>query len=151
MFSGVKVQVNMLVESGMEALKNRQFVQALKLLDQALEHSPPCILLNMARGDCLAHLGRYVEGAKTARWILQHDQNHVGALYLRGFCLYHRNNIEGALTNFQQAVLLDKDHEKAKKMLENAEQFKEKRDVALKAVTEAHMIIDDVTIQNKGL
>ena len=64
----------------------------------------------MARGDCLAHLGRYcglqmalmlnlplynisgnncdfryVDGAKAASSILQQDQRHVGALFLRYF------------------------------------------------------------------
>ena len=45
---------------------------------------------------------RYVDGAKAASSILQQDQRNVGALFLRGFCLYHKNNIERALTHFQQ-------------------------------------------------
>ena len=61
--------------------------------------------LKMARGDCLAHLGRYVEGAKAASSILQADSRHVGALFLRGFCLYHKNNIERAITHFQQVIV----------------------------------------------
>ena len=47
-------------------------------------------------------LCRYVDGAKAASSILQQDQRNVGALFLRGFCLYHKNNIERALTHFQQ-------------------------------------------------
>merc|ERR1719318_1985666 len=123
----------------MEALKNKQFIQALELLDQALEHAPACTRLKMARGDCLAHLGRYVDGAKAASCVLQHDQKNVGALFLRGFCLYHKNNIERALTHFQQVVQLAKGHDKAKTMLKKAKQFKEKKDLALRAVGEARL------------
>ena len=64
MISGVKVQnnsldtIDRLEESGMDALRNKQFTQALEYLDKALEHAASCLRLKMARGDCLAHLGR---------------------------------------------------------------------------------------------
>ena len=45
---------------------------------------------------------RYVDGARAASTILQQDQRNVGALFLRGFCLYHKDNVERALTHFQQ-------------------------------------------------
>ena len=79
----------------------REFSTALETLDQALGHASGCVRLKMARGDCLAHLGRYellllpgsgmasvfnfryVDGAKAASSILQQDQRHVGALFLR--------------------------------------------------------------------
>ena len=82
----------------------------METLDQALGHASGCVRLKMARGDCLAHLGRYcglqmalmlnlplynisgnncdfryVDGAKAASSILQQDQRHVGALFLRYF------------------------------------------------------------------
>ena len=88
----------------------REFSTALETLDQALGHASGCVRLKMARGDCLAHLGRYcglqmvliinsplynisgnncdfryVDGAKAASSILQQDQRHVGALFLRYF------------------------------------------------------------------
>ena len=46
-----------------------------------------------------------MDGAKAASSILQQDQRNVGALFLRGFCLYHKNNIERALTHFQQVKI----------------------------------------------
>merc|ERR1719228_457691 len=88
MISGVKAQIQTLdeierlEESGMEALRNREFTSALETIDQALSHASGCVRLKMARGDCLAHLGRYVDGAKAASSILQQDQRHVGALFL---------------------------------------------------------------------
>ena len=81
MISGVKAQnqtldeIERLEESGMEALRNRcslmnqqsflvltllfrEFTSALETIDQALNHASGCVRLKMARGDCLAHLGR---------------------------------------------------------------------------------------------
>ena len=85
MISGVKAQIQTLdeierlEEAGMEALRNRfvqkktwkffcayeiffcrEFSTALETLDQALGHASGCVRLKMARGDCLAHLGRYI-------------------------------------------------------------------------------------------
>merc|ERR1712176_1074679 len=99
MISGVKVQnqsldeIDKLEENGMECLRSKDFEKALEYLDKALSHAGSCLRMKMARGDCLAHLGRYVDGAKAASSILQQDQRNVGALFLRGFCLYHKNNI----------------------------------------------------------
>ena len=108
MISGVKAQMNnisQLIEfekEGMGALKAQEYPKAIEFLDKSLELAGSCLRLKMARGDCLAHLGRYVEGAKVASSILQQDQRNVGALFLRGFCLYHKNNIDRALSHFQQ-------------------------------------------------
>ena len=68
MISGVKAQnqtvedIERLEEQGMEQLRNREFAPALETLDSALVHASGCLRLKMARGDCLAHLGR------SARW-----------------------------------------------------------------------------------
>lgn len=145
MISGVKVQhqsldeIDKLEENGMEALRDKEFTKAMEYLDNAITHAGSCLRLKMARGDCLAHLGRYVDGAKAASSILQQDQRNVGALFLRGFCLYHKNNIERALTHFQQVLQLSKDHERAKTLLGKSKQFKEKKDLAVKAVNEARL------------
>ena len=47
---------------------------------------------------------RYVDGAKAASSILSLDQKNVGALFLRGFCLYHKDNVDRAITHFQQVT-----------------------------------------------
>merc|ERR1719312_1959276 len=123
----------------MDALRNKQFTQALEYVDKALEHAASCLRLQMARGDCFAHLGRYVDGAKAASTILQKDLKNVGALFLRGFCLYHKNNIERAITHFQQVLQLSKHHEKARTLLNKSKLFKEKKDLAARAVNEARL------------
>ena len=137
----------------------REFSTALETLDQALGHASGCVRLKMARGDCLAHLGRYgiimkvcyshtvwlwytsfpdvksklvvvcdiicvqfqvcrwsqgsvfnfATGSKTC-WrtfpqVWWRDLQYKITIFTpscRGFCLYHKNNVERALTHFQQ-------------------------------------------------
>ena len=145
LISGVKNQsesleeLEQLEEAGMESLRKRDFTKALEFLDECLSRSSGCIRLKMARGDCLAHLSRYVEGAKAASGILQQDQDNVGALFLRGFCLYNKNNLERAVTHFQQVLQQCKNHKRAKMLLVKARIYKEKKDAALKAVNESRL------------
>merc|ERR1719334_592087 len=117
----------------MDALRNKQFTQALEFLDKALTHAASCLRLKMARGDCLAHLGRYVDGAKAASSILTYDQKNVGALFLRGFCLYHKDNIDRAMTHFQQVLQINREHNRAKSLLHRSRQYREKREQGSKA------------------
>ena len=139
MVSGARAQednitrLEELEQEGMEALKSKQFSQGIEIIDKALLIAGSCLRLKMARGDCLAHLGRYVEGAKAASSILQQDQRNTGALFLRGFCLYHKNNIDRAVTHFSQVLQINRDHERAKTLLNKAKAFKEKREQASKA------------------
>merc|ERR1719186_810867 len=145
MISGVKGQnqsldqIDRLEECGMDAMRNNQFTKALECLDKALTHAAACSRLLMARGDCLAHLGRYVDGAKAASNILEQDQRNVGALFLRGFCLYHKNHIERAVSQFQQVLQLSKDHERAKTLLNKATLFKAQKDLAHRALNKARL------------
>jgi len=140
MISGCKVHEDDLEDlekterEAIEAMKTKLFTKALELLDKVLTQSSGCIRVKMTRGDCLAHLGRYVDGAKAASSILVHDQKNVSALFLRGFCLYHKDNIDRAVTHFQQVLQLSKDHARSKALLGKANQFREMKEQAVKAV-----------------
>ena len=145
MISEVKTQhqtleeMERLEERAMEYLRDRDFPRALETLDRALRHSGDCLRLQMARGDCLAHLGRYVDAAKTASSILQQDQRHVGALFLRGFCLYHKNKAEEALPDLQQVMKESKNHKRAETLLHKSSQYKEKKNGVVKAIKETRL------------
>lgn len=145
MISGVKVQsqslneIDQLEKEGMDALRNKEFTKALEILEKALKHASGCLRLQMARGDCLAHLGRYVDGARAASGILQQDQRNVGALFLRGFCLYHKDNVERAHTHFQQVLQISPDHARAKTLLGKAKMYKDKKEAAAKAMASGRL------------
>ena len=46
--------------------------------------------------------------------ILREDNINADAIYIRGLCLYNKDDIDKALTHFQQAIRLAPDHPKAK-------------------------------------
>ncbi len=66
-------------------------------IQEAQKHPDPQHTASKACPVC-----RYVDGAKAASSILSVDQKNVGALFLRGFCLYHKDNVDRAITHFQQ-------------------------------------------------
>jgi len=145
MISGVRVQSDTLdqmarlEENAIDAFRNKQLNKALQYIDKALSHAAGCIRLMMARGDCLVHLGKFVEAAKAVGAILQKEDTHVGALFLKGFCFYHKNSIDKAMNNFQQVLQLNKEHQRAKLLLTRAKLFKEKKDLAIKAMKKTRL------------
>ena len=70
--------------------------------------------LKISRAECLAFLGQYQEAQEVANGILREDNINADAIYIRGLCLYNKDDIDKALTHFQQALRLAPDHPKAK-------------------------------------
>merc|ERR1719233_1975960 len=142
---GVRVQSDTLdqmarfEENAIDAFRNKQFNKALQFIDKALSHAAGCIRLMMARGDCLAQLGKFVEAAMAVSPILKQEDTHVGALFLKGFCFYQKNSIDKAMSNFQQSLQLNQEHSRAKLLLSKAKLFKEKKDLAIKAMKKTRL------------
>merc|ERR1719233_1968365 len=142
---GVRVQSDTLdqmarfEENAIDAFRNKQFNKALQFIDKALSHAAGCIRLMMARGDCLAQLGKFVEAAMAVSPILKQEDTHVGALFLKGFCFYQKNSIDKAMSNFQQLLQLNQEHSRAKLLLSKAKLFKEKKDLAMKAMKKTRL------------
>ena len=70
--------------------------------------------LKISRAECLAFLGKYEEAKEIANEILREDNINADAIYIRGLCLYNKDDIDKALIHFQQALRLAPDHPKAK-------------------------------------
>ena len=70
--------------------------------------------LKISRAECLAFLGHYEEAHELASDILREDKINSDAMYIRGLCLYNKDDIDKALIHFQQALRLAPDHPKAK-------------------------------------
>lgn len=56
------------------------------------------------------------------------DAASADAVYVRGLCLYYKDNLDKGLTHFQQVLTLDPDHSKAKVMRIKAKSLKEKKE-----------------------
>ena len=70
--------------------------------------------LKISRAECLVFLGQYEEAQEVAYDILREDNINADAIYIRGLCLYNKDDIDKALTHFQEALRLAPDHVKTK-------------------------------------
>lgn len=59
---------------------------------------------------------------------MKSDSSSADAVYVRGLCLYYKDNLDKGLTHFQQVLTLDPDHSKAKVMRLKAKSLKEKKE-----------------------
>lgn len=59
---------------------------------------------------------------------MKSDAASADAVYVRGLCLYYKDNLDKGLTHFQQVLTLDPDHTKAKVMRLKAKSLKEKKE-----------------------
>jgi len=128
-----------LEENAIDAFRNKQFNKALHFLDKVMIHGTGCIRLKMARGDCLAHQGKFIDAAKEAIAISKLENNHVGALFLEGFCHYYMNNMAKAIDNFQQVLEHSNNHHRAKILINKAKLFRDKKDLVIKAVRKVRL------------
>lgn len=59
---------------------------------------------------------------------MKSDSASADAVYVRGLCLYYKDNLDKGITHFQQVLTLDPDHSKAKVMRIKAKNLKEKKE-----------------------
>lgn len=59
---------------------------------------------------------------------MKSDSASADAVYVRGLCLYYKDNLDKGITHFQQVLTLDPDHNKAKVMRIKAKNLKEKKE-----------------------
>lgn len=59
---------------------------------------------------------------------MKSDSASADAVYVRGLCLYFKDNLDKGLTHFQQVLALDPDHSKARLMRLKAKNLKEKKE-----------------------
>lgn len=80
--------------------------------------------------NCLFHCPTFVlqEANDIAVSCMKSDAASADAVYVRGLCLYYKDNLDKGLTHFQQVLTLDPDHSKAKVMRLKAKSLKEKKE-----------------------
>merc|ERR1719150_2003395 len=112
------------------AFEQKDYRKALYHIDQALKIASASQRLKLLRAECLANLGRHKEAQEVANDLLRNDSTNVEAIYIRGLCLYYEDNLEKALSHFQQVLKLAPDFVKAKETFKKSRQLKSKRDEA---------------------
>lgn len=59
---------------------------------------------------------------------MKSDSSSADAIFVRGLCLYYKDNLDKGLAHFQQVLALDPDHNKARIMRLKAKNLKEKKE-----------------------
>merc|ERR1712012_851761 len=106
----------------------KDFRKALYCIDKCLEIATHCLSLKTSRAECLAFLGRYAEAQEAANSVLALDNLNADAIYVRGLCLYHEDNVERAFSHFTQVLRFAPDHAKAKEIYRKAKSLKQKKE-----------------------
>lgn len=60
---------------------------------------------------------------------MQADSSNAEAVYVRGLCLYYKDNLEKGLIHFERALSLDPDNKNAREMRLKAKNLKEKKEL----------------------
>jgi len=150
-------QIDRHEKAAMMSAVMKDYPAAFASLDFALRFAPGCLRLQIMRGDCLAFMCRYAEAATVLSSILLKDPTNVAALYQMGYCLFHGDQVERSISNFQQVLQISPSHTQAASFLSRAKQYKEKTEAAAKAeasnrLKEAHtlyMEICEIVPRNK--
>ncbi|XP_033248593.1 dnaJ homolog subfamily C member 7-like [Drosophila miranda] len=127
-------------------------------LDSALNQSPSC-KYRLLKAECLAYLGSCDEALAIAVDVMKMDSTSADAIYVRGLCLYYKDNLEKRILHFERALTLDPDHYKSKQMRSKCKQLKEMKEngnMLFKSgrYREAHVIYTDalkIDEQNKDV
>jgi len=129
-------QVEQLETRGLEALAKKQIRAALDCVEKALALAGRCTRLRLVRADCLLLGGRIQEAGRVAEAALQRQPDLAGALFLRGYSLYHGDQLEEALPVLRQAVSSGRQgHQRAQLLLNKANTIQQSRELAAKAVS----------------
>merc|ERR1712223_738046 len=108
--------------------QQQDFRKALYHIEQSLKIASASQKLKLSRAECLAFLGRYHEAQDVANDLLRNDSTNIEAIYIRGLCLYHEDNVDKAFSHFHQVLKLAPDHAKAKEAFKRARLLKTKKD-----------------------
>jgi len=110
------------------AFQQQDFRKALYHIEQSLKIASASQKLKLSRAECLAFLRRYHEAQDVANDLLRNDSTNIEAIYIRGLCLYHEDNVDKAFSHFHQVLKLAPDHNKAKEAFKRARLLKTKKD-----------------------
>ncbi|KAL1497071.1 hypothetical protein ABEB36_008093 [Hypothenemus hampei] len=112
----------------MKAYEAKDFRKVVYCMDRCLDEASTCEKFKLQKAECLAYLGRYQESQEIANDILHLNKSNADAIFVRGLCLYHEDNIDKAFSHFQHVLKLDPDHAKAMEQYKRAKRLKQKKE-----------------------
>lgn len=122
-------QLRALEEKAFSSYKNKDFRTALYHADGCLKYAPASLKYKLLKAECLVLLGRISDANDLAVLCMQADSSNAEAVYVRGLCLYYKDNLEKGLIHFERALSLDPDNKNAREMRSKAKNLKEKKEL----------------------
>jgi len=123
---------------------------ALFNIKKALEIATQCTAFKLIKAECLVLLSKHSEGQEIVNDILRFDSRNADAIYVRGMALYYTDNVDKAFQHFQQVLVLNPDHERAKQVYKKAKQLLAQKQEGNNAIKE-NKIDDALRIYTSAL
>lgn len=114
-------------KDGVIACRKEDYIKAVFCTDRILEQIP-CTRYKLKKVGCLILLGRYREAHNILDDILHIDTENAEAVYVRGVCFYHQDNMEQAFCQFKNALRLAPDHQRALTIYKRAQALVQKKE-----------------------
>ncbi|CAG2103453.1 unnamed protein product, partial [Medioppia subpectinata] len=96
---------------------------ALYNIKNAISVATQCTAFKLIKAECLVMMSKHSEAQEIVNDILRFDGMNADALYIRGMTLYYTDNVDKAFSHFQQVLVFNPDHEKAKQIYRKAKQL----------------------------
>jgi tetratricopeptide (TPR) repeat protein len=101
-----EASISQLVDEGRRLFKERRFLEALAVLDQALAYDPDSAAAWSLKGLVLEYLHRYEEALRCCEQAIQLDSTHADAYAGKSLALIGLKRYEEALTTAECAGAL---------------------------------------------
>ncbi|XP_037048849.1 dnaJ homolog subfamily C member 7 isoform X1 [Bradysia coprophila] len=122
-------QLRALEGKAFSSYNQKDYRTALYHTDGCLKYAPASLKYKLLKAECLVLLGRIGDANDLAVLCMQADSSNAEAVYVRGLCLYYKDNLEKGLIHFERALSLDPDNKNAREMRFKAKNLKEKKEL----------------------
>ncbi|KAG4066869.1 hypothetical protein HA402_012936 [Bradysia odoriphaga] len=122
-------QLRALEDKAFSSYNQKDYRTALYHTDGCLKYAPASLKYKLLKAECLVLLGRIGDANDLAVLCMQADSSNAEAVYVRGLCLYYKDNLEKGLIHFERALSLDPDNKNAREMRFKAKNLKEKKEL----------------------
>ena len=113
-----------------------QYEHAKPLLGQLLDYCYDSNHLLLLRAQCHFHTGDYQSTLVDTRKLLQHDQRHIDALFVRGQAYHMLGEDDNALTHWKEALRQDPEERSVKEATKRLKLYVRRADGSRSAIDE---------------
>ena len=129
-------QCSQQLEAAERMVSSGQYEHAKPLLGQLLDYCYDSNHLLLLRAQCHYHTSDYQSTLVDTRKLLQHDQRHIDALFVRGQAYHMLGEDDNALTHWKEALRQDPEEKKVKEATKRLKLYVRRADGSKTALDE---------------